>query len=227
MKFIYIFILILSLNTIAKDDLKVIKLGYIQASKRIDNYTKKFVANLNKLLKEKNYIAETFPLPSTRDLYLSNKGQYHGALTRSNLVDNSDYPNLKMIPTPVALMKYQLNKKKKIKFDSKAKKLRLVCIRDDRLCKGIIGKNFEVIEVNSHKAQALMLKNDRADLVMRVHITGTGLKEELVVPLLKDVELEEFNDPFVVHTYTFVNFKQYPEVYNLISNAYQALQKSN
>lgn len=73
---------------------------------------KKIVANLNKVLKQHKYVVKAVPLPSVRDLHNSNEGIIHGALSRSNLVDNSAYPNLKLIETPVALLKYQLNKKK-------------------------------------------------------------------------------------------------------------------
>lgn len=204
-------------------DLKIIKIGYIQASKKIDNYTAEFVKKVNELIINENYQVEAFPLPSVRDLYLANKGQSHGALSRSNLVDNSAFPNLKMIKTPIASMRYQLSKKASRDFKNSDNKLRLVCIKDDRLCKGMLGKNYEVIEVTSHKAQTKMLKADRVDLVMRVHIQATGLREELLVPEIDDLELEKFNEPFVASTYTYINEKQFPEVYKVLSKAYKSL----
>lgn len=215
------------MNSFSKDEFKVVKLGYIQASKPIDLYVDKFVKKLNRSLKDRKYKVEAIALPSVRDLDRSNNGHIHGALTRSNLVDNSAFPNLKMIATPVARMKYQLNKRKGRDLANLKKKPLLVCIKDDRLCNGMLGKDFKVYGVTSHKAQASMLKADRADLVMRVHIKATGLKEELIVPQLEGIKLEEFNKPFVTSTYTYINNTKYPDVYDALSEAYRALENED
>lgn len=194
MKLLTILLILNSLNSLFASDLAVIELGYIKASDKINNYTKKFVGNLNHILKQKGYFAKAVPLPSVRDLHNSNEGIIHGALSRSNLIDNSVYPNLKLIETPVALLKYQLNKKKNKKLTKDQSSIRLACIRDDRLCKGMLGKGFKVVEVNTHKAQGLMLKSDRVELVMRVNIKATGVKEDLLVPKLNGLKLEGYTN---------------------------------
>ncbi len=224
MKLLTILLILNSLNSLFASDLKVIELGYIKASDRINNYTKKFVGNLNNILKKKGYFAKAVPLPSVRDLHNSNEGIIHGALSRSNLVDNSVYPNLKLIETPVALLKYQLNKKKSKKLPKDRSLIRLVCIRDDRLCKGMLGKGFRVVEVNTHKAQSLMLKSDRVELVMRVNLKATGIREDLLVPKLEGLQLESFKEPFVVNTYTYINSKKFPKIYKALSDAYKTLK---
>lgn len=99
-----------------------------------------------------------------------------------------------------------------------------MCIRDDRLCKGMLGKGFRVVEVNTHKAQSLMLKSDRVELVMRVNISATGVKEYLLVPKLEGLQLESYNKPIVVNTYTYINFKKFPKIYKVLSDAYKALK---
>lgn len=214
----------LTLKSFSADEFVVVELGYIRASERIDDYTRKFVANLNKVLKQHKYVVKAVPLPSVRDLHNSNEGMIHGALSRSNLVDNSVYPNLKLIETPVALLKYQLNKKKSKKLPKDRSLIRLVCIRDDRLCKGMLGKGFRVVEVNTHKAQSLMLKSDRVELVMRVNLKATGIREDLLVPKLEGLQLESFNEPFVVNTYTYINSKKFPKIYKALSDAYKILK---
>ncbi|MBG59699.1 MAG: hypothetical protein CMJ16_04500 [Peredibacter sp.] len=224
MKFLLLFLMFLTLKSFSADEFVVVELGYIRASERIDDYTKKFVANLNKVLKQHKYVVKAVPLPSVRDLHNSNEGMIHGALSRSNLVDNSVYPNLKLIETPVALLKYQLNKKKSKKLPKDRSLIRLVCIRDDRLCKGMLGKGFRVVEVNTHKAQSLMLKSDRVELVMRVNLKATGIREDLLVPKLEGLQLESFNEPYVVNTYTYINSKKFPKIYKALSDAYKTLK---
>ena len=224
MKFLLLFLMFLTLKSFSADEFVVVELGYIRASDRINNYTEKFVGSLNKVLKQKGYFAKAVPLPSVRDLHNSNEGIIHGALSRSNLIDNSAYPNLKLIETPVALLKYQLNKKKNKKITKDQSLIRLACIRDDRLCKGMLGKGFNVVEVNTHKAQGLMLKSDRVELVMRVNIKATGVKEDLLVPKLEGLQLEGYNKPFVVNTYTYINIQKFPKIYKALSDAYKTLK---
>lgn len=225
MKITILLSLLITMNSYSKEEYTVIKLGYIQASDRIDQYTNEFLANVNKILKPEKFKVKAIPLPSVRDLHLANKGDIHGSLSRSNLVDNSSFANLKMVKTPIAQMKYVISKKTSKNISDEDKDLKLVCIRDDRLCNGMLGKGFKIYEVNSHKAQVSMLKTSRVDFLMRVFITATGLNKELIVPKLDGIEVEAYKEPFTVYTYTYVNYKKFPKIYKALSSAYAKLAK--